>query len=130
LTQRGWIAQKQVDVLYTISNKRLMALPSVPAVVEFGRNEHDRAVLALLTSISDIGVTIVLPPKVPRPRVAALRQALAELIKDSEFVRAERGIGIDIDPLSVADVEGIVGHVTGASQDIVAALKTAIEPAN
>ena len=130
VSQRGWIAQKQIDVLYAISNKRLTALPNVPAVAEFAGNERDRAVLRLLTSMSDIGVTVVLPPKVPPPRVAALRQALVDLIKEPEFIDAERGIGIDVDPLSAADVGGIVSRVTGAPKDIVDALKLAIEPAN
>lgn len=130
LNQRGWVAQKQGDVLYTISNARLAALPDVPTILELAQNDRDRAVLRLLASISDIGITIALPPQVPEARVAALRQAVGKMIEDPTFIESERGIGIDITPLQAAEVHDLVRRVTGAPKNIVEALKAAIKPRN
>jgi tripartite-type tricarboxylate transporter receptor subunit TctC len=130
LNQRGWISQKQVDVLYAISNKRLSVLPNVPAVVELARNEHDRSVLRLLTLMSDVGITVITPPRVPEARVAALQQALAKTIEDPDFIEGERSIGIDIDPLSATDIGEIIRRVTDEPTDVIEALKSAIAPLN
>ena len=130
VNQRGWVAQKQIDVLYTISNKRLTVLPAVPTITELAENDRDRAVLRLLASISDIGITIVLPPQVPEVRVAALRQAFVKIIEDLAFIDGEQGIGVDVVPLRAAEVHDMVRGVTDAPKDIVDRLKAAIEPHN
>lgn len=130
LNQRGWIAQRQIDVLYSISNTRLAALPNVPTVAALAKSDHALAVLRLLASISDIGITIVMPPEVPEARVADLRRALTKTIEDTAFVESERRIGVEVAPLSGDEAYDMVHRVTGAPKNIVEAMKSAIEPMN
>jgi tripartite-type tricarboxylate transporter receptor subunit TctC len=130
LAEKGWLAQGQADVLYALSNERLASLPDVPAVTELARDERGRAVLSLIASIPDIGVTIAAPPDVPAGRVASLRTAFAVMVKDPDFIKNERRLGINVDPLAGEVVEAIVKRAAAAPPDLVAALKAAIEPMN
>ena len=75
----GWIDKNWVVPLYAIALERLPQLPNVPTIVELAGNDRDRAVMRILATMPDLGITIIAPPAVPQDRVDALRQAVAEI---------------------------------------------------
>lgn len=128
LADNGWLTQGRVNVLYAISNSRLVSLPDVPTAVELADNERSRAMLWLLASIPDVGITIVAPPEVPAERIAALRAAFAAMVVDRTFIDSERKLEINVDPLGGKDVGAIVERIADTPPNLVEALRAAVEP--
>jgi tripartite-type tricarboxylate transporter receptor subunit TctC len=68
------------------------------------------------------------PPKVPSGRLDALRNALAKVVKDEEFVRDAEKRKLQIDPLSGPEVQKIVADVVGAPDAVVQKMREVIKP--
>jgi tripartite-type tricarboxylate transporter receptor subunit TctC len=130
LTKRGWVADNKVKILYTIATERPAELPDTPTVVELVSGERNRAVMKLLTSIPDIGLTIIGTPGIPADRVAALREAFAKTVRTPDFVQFIGTLDVEVQPLSGAEVESMVREVASAPAEVVDALKAAIAPMN
>src|SRR5262249_45383005 len=83
-----WISGQKLNFLAQTGLQKTAALPNVPMVSEFARNNADRAVFELLDDREIMGRPYVLPPAVPDDRLTALRRAFDATMHDSSF-RAE-----------------------------------------
>jgi tripartite-type tricarboxylate transporter receptor subunit TctC len=99
-------------------------------VVELVSGERNRAVMKLLTTIPDIGLTIIGTPGIPADRVAALREAFAKTVSTPDFVKFIGTLDVEVQPLGGAEVESMVREVASAPAEVVDALKAAIAPMN
>jgi tripartite-type tricarboxylate transporter receptor subunit TctC len=63
---------------------------------------------------------------VPADRVAALRQAFDELMKDKEFLAAAESRRLTISPRNAAAVQALVNKIVSASPALVERVKVAI----
>ena len=115
LARRDWIDNGKATFLYTIATRRSTKLPDVPTIVEFAQNDLDRAVLRLLGSVTDIGLTVMAPPGVPDDRTAILREAFLKMVKDLDFLAEAAKIGLDPEPLSGEDLQKAVVETLGAT---------------
>ena len=71
-----------MTVLVQYTQTRHPAFPDVPAMVEFGKTDIDKQVLALYGSTAEIGRSMMAPPGIPADRLAVLRQAFETMLKD------------------------------------------------
>ncbi len=115
LKQPDWINAGKISFLYTIAARRTSQLPDVPAITEFAHNDLDRTVLRLLGSVTDIGFTIMAPPGVPADRVAALRNAFLEMVRDPDFLAEAKKIGLDPEPQSGEELQSTVNDTLNAT---------------
>ena len=81
-----WIADKKIYILVQIGLKRAADLPDVPLMSELAKNDEDRQVLTFISSDMGISRAFVTTPGVPPERLAALRQAFMETMKDPDFL--------------------------------------------
>src|SRR5207245_5639269 len=72
----------------------------VPLAVDFARTPENRRVMELVYSSETFGRPYMMAPGVPPDRVAALRTAFMETMRDPDLLAEARKIGIDIDPIS------------------------------
>jgi tripartite-type tricarboxylate transporter receptor subunit TctC len=128
LAKRDWIDNDKVNFLYTIATRRSTRLPDVPTIVEFAQNDLDRAVLRLLGSVTDIGLTVMAPPGVPDDRIAILREAFLKMVKDPDFLAEAAKIGLDPEPLSGEDLQRAVAETLGATGAAVQKLRDVTQP--
>ncbi len=124
----GWLEGGVVKLLYTISTARKPAAPDTPSIVELVQTQRDKAVMSLIGSIPDIGITIEAPAKIPADRAAALRAAAWQMFHDPEFIAGMRTLELDVDPLRGEDVAAIVGAAMRTPRDAVEALKELTAP--
>jgi tripartite-type tricarboxylate transporter receptor subunit TctC len=80
-----WLRDGKVSVIVQYAQARHAAFPNVPAMVEFGKTDEDRQVLALFGSTADIGRALMTPPGIPAERLALLRKAFAAMVADPAF---------------------------------------------
>jgi tripartite-type tricarboxylate transporter receptor subunit TctC len=128
LARQDWSKNDKVNFLYTIGTQRSAKLPDVPTIVEFAQNDLDRSVLRLLGSVTDVGFTIMAPPEIPDGRAASLRTAFLKMVKDPDFLAEAAKIGLDPEPLSGEDLQGVVADTLGASGEALQRLRDVTRP--
>lgn len=79
----------------------------VPLITDLATTDADRRALALIVSGIGMGRPLAAPPNVPAPRVAALRKAFDETMKDPEFLAEAKKLKMDITPLSGLEIQKI-----------------------
>ena len=90
-------------------------LPGVPGVKDFIRDSADREVLDVVTVGDTLGHPFAVAPGVPAERVAALREAFAQMLNDADFRKEAAANNLEIDPVSAEVLSGAVNRALGAS---------------
>jgi tripartite-type tricarboxylate transporter receptor subunit TctC len=98
----------------------------VPSVFDCAKTDEQRAVLELYFNQLVLGRPLAGPPNVPADRLAALRQAFATTMKDKAFLGEANKVGLDIDPATASEVEGLLHHFAGFPPAIFAKARAAI----
>jgi tripartite-type tricarboxylate transporter receptor subunit TctC len=90
----------------------------VPLMYEYARTDVDRAIVKLMSSGMAIGRPLYAPPGVPPVRVAALRKAFDDIMKDPEFLAEAKKSNADIRPMSGAELQAIATEVVRTPPEI------------
>jgi tripartite-type tricarboxylate transporter receptor subunit TctC len=110
-TRPDWIASKKIIVLVQMSLSKHPDLPDVPLIMDLAKTAEQRQIFKLIFARQVMGRPYAAPPGVPGDRVAALRQAFSETMKDKDFLdEAERG-KFEIYPVSGERLEALVEEV-------------------
>ena len=91
-----WIKDKKIYILVQVALKRAPDLPDTPLMHELAKNDSDREVLRFISADMGIARALVTTPGVPADRLAALRKAFADLMRDPEFLAEAAKAQMDI----------------------------------
>jgi tripartite-type tricarboxylate transporter receptor subunit TctC len=80
----------------------------VPNVFDFAKSDEERRVLDLHFKQILLGRPIAAPPDMPPSILETLRAAFMRAMHDPEFLEDAKKVNIDIDPVSGAEVEGLL----------------------
>ena len=122
---RDWLDQKRVRVVLQWGVTRHKELPDVPTMVELGRTDEDRKVLALYGSATDLGRSIAAPPGVPADRVEALRRAFDKALADPDLIAEVKKANLDYDPMKGEDLQAFIKDVADLSPAVIARARQA-----
>ena len=100
----------------------------VPLAGDFARTPEQRAILELYFTQTIFGRPYVVAPEVPKDRVAALRQAFSDTLRDPELVAEAKQLTLDVDQVSGDEVQALIAKVYASSPDLIAKTKAAIVP--
>jgi tripartite-type tricarboxylate transporter receptor subunit TctC len=103
-----WLRDKKIIPIVQYSGERHPELPNLPTVLEVARTQEQREVFGLLTTGSDIGRSLSMPPGVPAARVALMRKAFIEMTRDPQMIAEAQKLKLDLDPADGAKLEKIV----------------------
>jgi tripartite-type tricarboxylate transporter receptor subunit TctC len=67
------------------------------------------------------------PPGVPADRVAVLRQAFANMVRDPEFIAESARRGFDVEPMTGEDLQKMVAADLAMPDDIVARTRKLVQ---
>ena len=101
-----WITEHKINVLVQIGLKRHPDLPDVPLLFELAGNDQDREVLRFISADTAISRAAVTTPETPPERVAALRKAFMDTMRDPQFLAEAEKMQVDISPLSGEEFAG------------------------
>jgi hypothetical protein len=99
----------------------------VPSVFDFAKSDEERRVLELHFKQILLGRPIAAPPDVPSGIVETLRIAFMRTMHNPEFLEDARKVNIDIDPVSGAEVEGLLRQFADYPAAIVRKARAAIQ---
>jgi tripartite-type tricarboxylate transporter receptor subunit TctC len=122
-----WVSDRAVSILYQNALKRFHQLEFVPTVLDLMLNDEGRGVARVIAGAGEIGRSIITTPGVPPERLAALRQAFQEMLKDPDFLAATAKRNSLIDPATGEEMDAITRETIGLPESTKTALKTLLK---
>ena len=123
-----WLTDNKVALLVQVGSEREKEYPEVPLMHELAKTPQQRQILALLSSPVALGRPFFAPPDVPAERLAALRKAFADTLKDEQFLDEARRLSFDLTSLSGERLAEIVAETVNAPPEAVAQAKVMLQP--
>jgi tripartite-type tricarboxylate transporter receptor subunit TctC len=102
-------------------------LPDVPLIMDLAKGEDEKQMLRLVLGPQKMGRPFMGPPDLPADRLAALRRAFEQTMKDPEFLREAEKAQLEISPISGDEMEKIIADAYKTSPDLVKRTAEAIK---
>lgn len=127
-TQMDWLKSGKIHLLMQIGLTKHPEIPGdVPLVLDLAPSEKDKQALRIIFANQSMGRPYMMPPGVPKERVAIVREAFARMVKDAAFVAEAERHKLEInDPQSGRAMTELLREVYAAPADAVAAARAAI----
>ena len=106
-----WVKDGTLKLLVQLSLDKHEDLPNVPVIMEKVKTDEQRAILRLVFARQVMGRPFLAPPGVPPERMALLRKAFMETMKDREFLAEAEKMKLEITPVSGEKVQDLVAEV-------------------
>jgi tripartite-type tricarboxylate transporter receptor subunit TctC len=116
------LADNKVAVVMQSGVKRNPDLPNVPLVDEVASTEQGKRILEFIDSDTAIGWSVIAPPGVPPERVAALRDAFDQMVKDPKFLADADARHLGVVPSKGQEIEALIKHTLSIPKEDVATM--------
>jgi tripartite-type tricarboxylate transporter receptor subunit TctC len=123
VSRPDWVRDGKAVILYQNALKRFAQLPHVPTVSELVLSDEGRAVAQVIAGTAEIGRSIITTPGVPQARLAALRVAFQDMLKDPEFLAAIAKRNLMLDPARGEEMDAINTQTMSLPNPVVEALR-------
>jgi tripartite-type tricarboxylate transporter receptor subunit TctC len=111
-----------VVILYQNALQRFRLLPQVPTLPELAQSDEGRAVMRAIAGTAELGRSVLTTPDVPPERLAALRTAFQEMLKDPDFIGAADKRHMTLDPAGPDELDAITKETMALPKPIVDSL--------
>ncbi|MDP2356993.1 MAG: hypothetical protein Q8M31_13155 [Beijerinckiaceae bacterium] len=126
VTKPDWLKNGDIKIL-VYAGPKPKDLPGVPSVTELMKNEDERRIVDLIVSGTELGRPLAFAGGVPADRVAALRKAFMETMKDPEFMKEAAKLQIEIEPVSGEHMQKVVENVLATPKNLATRARALIE---
>jgi hypothetical protein len=116
--KKQWVDEKKINILVQIGFKPEPDLPNVPLLVDIVKDPDEKQIVSVISLPTVIGFAHWVAPEVPKERVAALRAAYAETLKDPDFLAEAKKMGQLIRPQSGEEVEALVQKAASTTKPV------------
>ena len=110
-THMSWIKEKKAYNLVQLALAKHPDLPDVPLVMDLAKSKEQTQMLKLVFARQPMGRPFLAPPGIPADRVAAMRKAFMDTLKDKEFLAEAKKAKLEINAVSGEKVQDIVHDV-------------------
>lgn len=118
-----WVKEKKINFIAQAGVHRAHEIPDVPLLTELAKNDGERDILKLISSPPSLGRPFTAPPDVPAERLAILRKAFQDTLRDKAFLEEAEKLKLEIEPMSAEEVTQIVLGVVNAPPEVVTKAK-------
>jgi tripartite-type tricarboxylate transporter receptor subunit TctC len=116
---REWLATKKINILIQMGMSKAVDLPDTPFIMDYAKSDLDRRALELIFTPTSMAWPLVAAPNVPADRLAELRRAFAETMRDPQFIAEAAKLDLDLDPIQGAAMDAIVHRISGYDAAVV-----------
>lgn len=106
-------------VLMQLDVTRASDLPDTPTPTDFAKSDADKTLLKVYFTTKRVSRPVALPPGAPPDRVAALRTAFIETMRDPAFLADAKSSHIPVDPSSYQSVLSAMDVINSAPPETV-----------
>jgi tripartite-type tricarboxylate transporter receptor subunit TctC len=105
-------------------------LPDIPNAYEFVTKEEDRQLFQLIFGPWTYGRPLFAPPGTPPERVAALRGAVAAMLKDPAYLAETQKLNMEIQPIAPETIGKLVDQIFGTPAPVIERARLVLGVAN
>jgi hypothetical protein len=113
-------------VIVQLGPKTTAELGDAANIFDFAKTEEDRKVFEFHFHTKLLGRPLAGPPGVPPARLAILRKAFHDTMRDPEFLAEAQKANLDIDPATHEQVEKLLAQFAAYPQSVIDRAKAAI----
>ena len=110
-THPDWLRDQRVHILVQGALAKDPLMPEVPAMLDLATTAEQKAILRLVLAPQAMARPFAAPPGVPPDRAQALQAAFAATMTDPAFVAEMQKLGLDIDPMTEAEVTALLASI-------------------
>jgi tripartite-type tricarboxylate transporter receptor subunit TctC len=129
-SRANWIRDHDLNMLLQLALVKLPDLPNVPSALDLVQDPVKKKVLELILMRQEAGRPFAAPPGTPPARLAILRKAFDDTMKDPRFVAEAAKAQLEIDPMTGVEIEAMLKKAYGSPKNIVQAAAALVEPAS
>lgn len=86
----------ELKILLHVEEAPLPENPDIPSIFDYAKTDKQKQMLRFLFSSTEFGRPYVVPPGVPPERLAALRKAFADTLKDPALIEEAKKASVDM----------------------------------
>jgi tripartite-type tricarboxylate transporter receptor subunit TctC len=113
-----WLRDGKIRPLAQFTLAKTADLPNVPLATELARNDRERQAIEFFAADSVLAWPLMAPPDLPAERLAELRAAFDAMTKDPELLAEAAKQGLDVDPVSGAEIADLVNRLYRTPPDV------------
>ena len=122
VSRQDWLREKKINILVQYG-ERSAELSDVPFAVDLAKTEEDRQLMAFYVSSEEIGRAVLAPPETPADRIAVLRKAYDETMRDPQFLAEIDQSHSEFSPLSGDKLQRLVAATADVPPTLVARIR-------
>lgn len=103
---------------------------NTPNILEVVTDPKSQQIIRLISSVGPIGRGVITTPDVPADRVAAMRAAFDQVMKNPTFAEKVKALKLQIEPTSGAEAQKLVEQALAVDPELVERAKTIMAVAN
>jgi hypothetical protein len=117
------VKEGQLKILLHVEDTEFPEDPSVPSIYQFAKTEKQKQMLRFLFSSTEFGRPYVTPPGVPADRLAALRNAFADALKDPGLIEEAKKTSVDMTYRPPEELEKLVAALYATPKETIEELE-------
>ena len=122
-----WLSDKYINLLLQMGTESHPDLTAVPLVTSLARTAEEEKVLTLVSNDSRVGRSVMAPPGLPGERIAQLRSAFMNAMRDPALLEEAQRSGLDLAPMEGAALQDMIRASVQVDPALVARVKALTE---
>lgn len=122
-----WVRDGRIRILAQAGLRKDPDLPDVPMFQDLAGSEENKAVVRLLSLPIATSRAVLAPPGTPEDRVAVLRKAFDETMKDRRFLEEAGRRLLEIKSMTGEEVQASIGEMFGTSPAVIERAKKMLD---
>ena len=122
-----WVKDGTIKLLVQLSLDKHPDLLNVPLIMDLVKTPEQRAIFRLVFARQVMGRPFLAPPGLPPERLALLRRAFMETMKDPAFLAEADKIKLEITPVDGEAVQKLVAEIYATPPEIVRKASEAVK---
>jgi tripartite-type tricarboxylate transporter receptor subunit TctC len=110
-TEAEWLREGSISILVQLSLRRHPNLPDTPLITDYAKTDQGRQILKVVLARQVMAWPFAAPPGTPVERVAALRQAFDETLRDREYLAEAERLNLEITPVPGDRIQSLIADV-------------------
>jgi tripartite-type tricarboxylate transporter receptor subunit TctC len=123
VSRQAIFQEGKLNLLFQGSEKPDPRLPNVPTPFALAKTDADKQALRLFLARAAVGRPFVAPGGVPSARIAILRKAFDDTMKDPEFVADTKKAKLNVSPITGQQIADVINQVYTTPPEVVARTK-------
>lgn len=125
-TRPAWVRDKWINVLVQFGMAKHRDHPQTPLALDLATNERDRQAIEFMSAPLLFARPFAAPPDAPPDRVAALRKAFGDAMKDPDFQAEAEKQKLEIEHVAAEDFTRLLERLATTPRDALERVKAAM----